>query len=201
MCVCVLLHRGGAVNQSPRSRRTPGEWGSAVRKVKRALLLESCLAFFMAHPSCFVGNMHISELEMCLPKAVYCGHMVVLALRGTTADTSLSCNNSYPSKSSWLQYINPLFFMSVDRLADVFNIQAETVNDETNLDLRSFVGGLMWERICLYPSLYCCPKTCLHPGGEEAWTRRGRGDATKDKPSTPLHPFLILGCLLGCLIK
>lgn len=140
MCVCVLLHRGGVVNQSLRSRRTPGEWGSAVRKAKRALLLESCLAFFMAHPSSFVGNMHISELQPCLPKTVYCGHVVVLAPRGTTADTSLSCNNSYPSKSSWLQYINPLFFMSVDRLADVFNIQAETVNDETNLDLWSFVG-------------------------------------------------------------
>lgn len=180
MCVCVLLHRGGVVNQSLRSRRTPGEWGSAVRKAKRALLLESCLAFFMAHPSSFIGNMHISELQPCLPKTVYCGHVVVLAPRRTTADTSLSCNNSYPSKSSWLQYINPLFFKSVDRLADVFNIQAETVNDETNLDLWSFVGGLMWERICLHPSLYCCPNTLLQLGGEEGWTRGERGDATKD---------------------
>lgn len=110
MCVCVLLHRGGVVNQSLRSQSTLGKRGSAVRKAKRALLLESCLAFFMAHPSCFIGNTHISALELCLPKAVHCGHVVVLALQGRTANTSLPCNNSYPFKSSWLQYINPLFF-------------------------------------------------------------------------------------------
>lgn len=54
--------------------------------------------------------------------------------------------------------------MSVDRLADVFNIQAEIVNDETNLGLRSFVGGLMWERICLHLSLCCCPNPRLQLG-------------------------------------
>lgn len=108
-CVCALLHRGGVVNQSLGSHSSPGERGSAVRKAKRALLLESCRAFFMAHPSCFIGNTHISELQLCLPKTGYCGHVVALVLRGTTADPSLSCNNSHPFKSSWLQYINPLF--------------------------------------------------------------------------------------------
>lgn len=87
MCVCVLLHRGGVVNQSLRSQSTLGKQGSAVRKAKRALLLESCLAFFMAHPSCFTGNTHISALQLCLPKTVHCGHVVVLALQGRTANT------------------------------------------------------------------------------------------------------------------
>lgn len=108
VCLCFAA-QGRCGKPEPQELKIQGEWSSAVRKAKHALLLESCLAFFMAHPSCFVGNMHISELQPCLPGTVCCSHVVVLALRGTTADTSLSCNNSHPSKSSWLQYINPFF--------------------------------------------------------------------------------------------
>lgn len=104
----------------PRSQEVKEVQGSAARKAKRALSLQSCSAFFMADPPCFTGNTHITALQ---PKPVYCGHVVVLPLRGRTADTSLSHSNSYPFKSSWLKYINPpVFVMPGDRLADVFNI-------------------------------------------------------------------------------
>lgn len=86
MCVCVLLHRGDVVNQSRGSQRTLGEQGSAVRKAKFALLLESCLAFFMAHPRRFTGNKHISELQpdaataamWCSGRARSSPHLLVL---------------------------------------------------------------------------------------------------------------------------
>lgn len=83
--------------------------------------------------------------------------------------------------------------MLVDRLADVFNIQAETINDETNLDLCRFIWGLMRERSCLRLYLYCClnalPLDCSQQEEEDAWTPRG-WCATKDKPPASLHPFL-----------
>lgn len=110
MCVCVLLHRGGVVNQGLRSWSTPGVWGSAVRKAERALPPQNCRVFFMADPLCFIRNMHIIALRLCLPKPVNYSHVVVLPIRGRTADSSLSHNNSYPFKSSWLKYINLLFF-------------------------------------------------------------------------------------------
>lgn len=120
MCVCVLLHRGDVVNQGLRSWSTPGVRGSAVRKAKRALPLRSCSAFFMAGPLCFIWNTHIIALQLLLPKIVYCSHVVVLPLWGRAADTSLSHNNSYPFKSSWLKYVNPPFFHACGQVSRCF---------------------------------------------------------------------------------
>lgn len=99
VCLCFAA-LGWCGKPKSQELKHPGVWGSAVRKVKRVFPLQSCLAFFMADPPCFIGNTHITSLKLCLPKTVYCGHVVVLPLQGRTADTSLSHNNSYPFKSS-----------------------------------------------------------------------------------------------------
>lgn len=66
VCLCFAA-QGRCGKPELQEPKNPAGRGSAVRKAKHALLLESCLAFFMAHPWCFTGSTHISELQ---PEAV-----------------------------------------------------------------------------------------------------------------------------------
>lgn len=109
--VCLCFAAQGRCGK-PRSQELqhPGGTGLSSEESWACLAPAELLGIFHGWSPVFHRKHAHYALQLCLPKTVYCGHVVVLPLWGRTADTSLPHNNSYPFKSSWLKYINPPFF-------------------------------------------------------------------------------------------